>query len=135
MKLKILKIALLTLISGCSTPIKYSESIPVKVSAEFIERKSKTDANVIIVRDSGPYGSLLDFDVYIDGKLVGLLQPKQSLSFHVEEGVHIIGLGCKPCNREYRQELQITAPPSSQLYFRTYWLEGLKIQASTQISN
>lgn len=135
--MKALPVCLLLLLmtSGCaiSTPTPLHDATAVAPLFSPLQNHSSEVSKILIIRDTGISGMLLDITVFLDGKVIGKLRPKEFVEFEIHPGVHIIGVGCTPCNEDYRKELQMVAVSGQEHRFRTMFLHGLEIQPSTQV--
>lgn len=123
-----------TILAGCNSPVKIEEAERAVPSAEYIEPEfTESSATLIVVRDSGFSGAALDFVIYVDGKRVGMLRPSQKFEIRVSEGRHIIGLSCSTCRESFRRERDVIVSRGGRYPFRAFLLNGLEIQASSQL--
>ncbi|HAS1199295.1 MULTISPECIES: hypothetical protein [Enterobacteriaceae] len=91
---KILLVALLTLLAGCSTQPVNTEQASVVPPDRVWDKKatSKTpDTGVIIVkRDSGFIGSACLASVYLDGNPIADLSTREKVTLYAKPGRHIL---------------------------------------------
>ncbi|EKO4541365.1 hypothetical protein P0I76_004718, partial [Salmonella enterica subsp. enterica serovar Worthington] len=91
---KILLVAVLTLLAGCSTQPVNTEQASVVPPDRIWDKKatSKTsDTGVIIVkRDSGFIGSACLASVYLDGNPIADLSTREKVTFYAKPGRHIL---------------------------------------------
>lgn len=122
-------------LTGCTltAPTLLSEARPVKPLFLPEPTSSPMNARLIVVRDTGISGELLAITVFLDGRLIGVLQAGDMVEFEVRPDSYVLGVGCSPCNDEFRRELQVIAKAKKSHYFRTMFLDGLEIQPSSQV--
>lgn len=78
------------LLSGCSTsPVPLEYALPVQLYQPELAKPSESRTELVtITRDSGLPASALTLVLYIDGALVVKLDPYETSSFYLGEGVH-----------------------------------------------
>ncbi len=82
----------LVLLAGCSTsPISVDKADPVPQSRIYAF-SNKTDAQIVVTRDSGLYGAGCNYRLYIDGTLSAEFASGEVAKFGVKPGKHILGI-------------------------------------------
>jgi hypothetical protein len=80
------------LLAGCSTsPISVSNADPVP-AARLHAFAGKSDARLVVTRDSGLFGSGVNYSIYIDGKLAADFASGEVATFGIGAGKHILGI-------------------------------------------
>lgn len=133
-KMRILLLAITSLLLGCTSPTPLKDAQAAKILFSPVVNKSARNSTIVVVRDSGFSASLLDFSLFFDGRLIGILRPGEKIEFEAIPANYILGVSCLSCRETYRKELQINVLESKSHYFRVMWLDGLVIQPSTQIN-
>ncbi|UWF46866.1 hypothetical protein NYP20_16075 [Pseudomonas sp. N3-W] len=91
MKLFVGALALVAL-AGCSTsPISVDEADPVPPS-RLHAFTNKSDSKLIVTRDSGAFGSGVNYSIFIDGKLAAEFASSEVATFGIGSGKHILGI-------------------------------------------
>ncbi len=124
------------LLTSCANSVRVSDAEPAPVTGSFnpeIKANGET-ASIVVVRDAGFLATLLDVVVYLNNNIIGTLRPGQKVSINIPPGDYVIGVGCKPCNDDYRSELQLAAIKGKRRAFRVSFIDGLRIQASAMIN-
>lgn len=124
------------LLSGCLlNPVKVQDAEPISPASDYTGRPGdgKAVGTIIIVRDSGFYGTLADVIVFVDGKRVGILRPGQKFTLPLSEGSHVVGINCGSCDESARKEVQHVVTRGRTDAFRVNFAAGLNIQPSTQL--
>jgi hypothetical protein len=81
-----------SLLAGCATsPISADKADPVPQSRLYAFG-NKADAQVVVTRDSGLYGSGCNYRLYIDGTLAAEFASGEVAKFGVKAGKHILGV-------------------------------------------
>jgi hypothetical protein len=81
-----------SLLAGCATsPISADKADPVPQSRLYAFG-NKADAQVVVTRDSGLYGSGCNYRLYIDGTLAAEFASGEVAKFGVKPGKHILGV-------------------------------------------
>lgn len=123
------------ILSACSSspPISAKDAKTKETFFSLVKEKSSKNSQIIIVRDSIYAGSLLDFNIFIDGRMIEVLRPGEKIEFGAKPSPYIIGLGCSPCKSGYRKEIQMNALEGKSHYFLVTMMNGFEIQPTTQI--
>ncbi|MCC4790909.1 MULTISPECIES: hypothetical protein [Vibrio] len=92
----ILSVISISLLSGCvSQPLTNAESIPVEESKILAPMSIRQDflnaVKTVVKRDSGFRGSACDFTVYLDGKPIVKLSPKEKFEMFLKPDIYILG--------------------------------------------
>ncbi|MBH0042007.1 hypothetical protein [Pseudoalteromonas sp. SWXJZ10B] len=86
------------LVSSCSTaPVRLSESIPISNQSTYLayakySLPKKSGSKIIIVRDSGLFGSAIPATLFINGERVASLAVSESIVLHVNLEDNLIGV-------------------------------------------
>ena len=126
------------LVSGCSSPVKIVEAERAVPIGEYAEPAvTASSATLIVVRDSGMNGMLLDFVILVDGKRVGILRPGQKFEIRVSDGRRIIGVCIDRMSGKCSsviKEVDVITVQGLRYPFRTMLVSGgVTIQPSTQL--
>ena len=79
-------------LAGCVTsPVPADKADPVPTGRLFAFTE-KSDAQLLVTRDSGLYGSGCNYRLYIDGTLAAEFASGEVAMFGVKAGKHILGL-------------------------------------------
>ncbi|WP_097138398.1 MULTISPECIES: hypothetical protein [unclassified Pseudomonas] len=77
---------------GCSTsPVSVDKADPVPVS-RLHAFSGKSDARLVVTRDSGLFGSGVNYSIYIDGTLAAEFASGEVATFGISSGKHILGI-------------------------------------------
>ncbi|MDB5995273.1 MAG: hypothetical protein JWP42_2409 [Pseudomonas sp.] len=80
------------LLAGCATsPISADHADPVPKSRIYAF-DNKADAQIVVTRDSGLYGSGCNYRLFIDGTLAAEFASGEVAKFGVKPGSHILGI-------------------------------------------
>lgn len=91
MKLFIAVVAVV-LLAGCATsPVPVNNADPVP-SSRLYAFNGKSEAQLLVTRDSGLYGSGCNYRLYIDGTLAAEFASGEVAWFGVKAGKHILGV-------------------------------------------
>lgn len=91
MRILIVAVAFMVL-AGCSTsPISVSEADPVPPS-RLHAFTNKNESKLIVTRDSGAFGSGVNYNILIDGKLAAEFASSEVATFGISSGKHILGI-------------------------------------------
>ena len=80
---------LIAVVAACGST---SSTIPFREEA----MQGKADALVYVFRESSMVGAAVSWNVYLDGKVVGILKQGAYMAFHVAPGAHAVRIGDTP---------------------------------------
>ncbi|WP_150639749.1 hypothetical protein [Pseudomonas fluorescens] len=135
-------LAALALAACSTTPVtrSHSEAVnPVQVLAPELQKASvERSEPVLLIRDAGFMGSLMDAIVVIDGKNSVILKPSQRFEFYLAPGNHMFSI--KPDKNllsEPMSETDIEIRPNGPNSFRLRLIsgDGPRIERSVQIQD
>lgn len=131
---------------SCSTNIvMYKDSIPVadkKLGPAFQKYKEEkiNTGKIVVVRDSGLLGAAGTSNLFVSGELVAKIYTGESVTFFVEPGEYILGLGpgvafSEEETKKYMEEQALTVEAGKIYYYRISVVmeKGLVLQRTTQI--
>lgn len=82
----------LSLLTGCSTsPVSADKADPVP-SSRIFAFSGKSEAQLLVTRDGGLYGSGCNYRLYIDGTLAAEFASGEVARFGVKAGKHVLGV-------------------------------------------
>ncbi len=85
-------LAVVMALAGCSTsPVTVNNADPVPAS-RLHAFSGKSDAKLIVTRDTGLYGSGVNYSIYIDGTLAADFASGEVAAFGIKSGKHILGI-------------------------------------------
>lgn len=89
--------SLLALLTACaSTPVPLTEAKPVPADRLLaFQAKADGTGRAVVTRDRSFQGAGCYAGFFVDGNLVGKLDPGESATFHLPAGEHIVGVGSK----------------------------------------
>lgn len=80
------------MLAGCTTsPVSADKADPVP-SNRIYALSGKSDAQLLVTRDSGLYGSGCNYRLYIDGALAAEFASGEVARFGVKAGKHVLGV-------------------------------------------
>jgi hypothetical protein len=80
------------LLAGCATsPVPADKADPVPASRLYAF-SGKSEAQLLVTRDSGLYGSGCNYRLYIDGTLAAEFASGEVARFGVKAGKHVLGV-------------------------------------------
>ena len=101
----------ITLVSACATTaVKPNEAkLRLMPFAKYREPSPTKNAKLIVVRDSGFYGSDCTVEISLDGEKVTDLQEKEKIEFNLEPKQYVLDskLGGAACGGNLTGELEI----------------------------
>jgi hypothetical protein len=80
------------LLAGCSTsptPLNEAESVP---SSRLHAYTAPNESKLVVTRDSGLYGSGVNYSIYIDGQLAADFASGERATFGLRAGKHVLGI-------------------------------------------
>lgn len=91
-------IALMVVLTGCSTNLTPSERARAVPSDRvmFAASDSAELGQIVVTRDAGLLGSACYLGVYVNGQLSARIGRGETVSFAVDPGNHLVGMGSDP---------------------------------------
>ena len=85
------------LLSSCATqPTKDAEAVPIPTSrifaSEFLNAEASRNATIVVTRDKGHTAQWTSVLLYLDGKKVAEIKPREQLVLHVPAGKHLLAV-------------------------------------------
>lgn len=128
---------------GCSTtPVKISQSKvvhPSQILAPELQRASEDRTErVLLIRDSGLMGSIVDAIIIIDGKDSVILKPSQRFQFYLAPGNHMFTI--KQVKNRFSEpdgetDIEIRENILNSFRLRLVYGDGPRIERSIQIQD
>lgn len=124
-----LAIGITSVLAGCgTTQTSMSEARPVPSAFVYASQNAvpQDGAKLTVVRDSGFAGGGCRVGLFVDGKRVADLEPKEMVTVHVKSGQRILGVGpaandrglCSLVGSEVMREREAQFEPGQERYFR-----------------
>jgi hypothetical protein len=133
------------LITGCSTsPVRLSESKPIPNQSTYLAFSKYSTANesgskIIVVRDSGLWGSAIPATLFVNGERVASLAVTESIVLHVGLEDNLIGvapisqLSSESASLNLIEQSIHVTPNKTYGYRITVGDNGLILQRSSQL--
>ncbi|MEB0226248.1 hypothetical protein [Pseudomonas sp. 10S4] len=116
----------IVVLAGCATsPVPSSEALPAPAErVTDFQRKADGGGQIVVTRDSGFAGGGCYATVFLNGKPVARLNPKEKAVFQVPSGEWLVGAGLEGqalcgVNAE-RLETETIVKPGQEKKFRIY---------------
>lgn len=124
-----LAIGITSVLAGCgTTQTSMSEARPVPPAFVYTSQRapSQDEAKLTVIRDSGFAGGGCRVGLFVDGKRMADLEPKEMITVHVKSGQRILGVGpaadgrglCSLVGSEVMREREAQFAPGQERYFR-----------------
>jgi len=99
------------LLAGCSTsPVSIDKADPVP-QARIHGFSTKTESQLVVTRDTGLFGSGVNYSLYIDGALAAEFASGEVARFGISPGRHILGLAPSTMFGGSQHESEINVKP------------------------
>jgi len=123
-----------SLLTGCATTAVHPHQaikrlMPIEKYREFSPSKN---AKLIVVRDSGLFGSACIVEVLLDGEKIGDLQQREKFEFHLEPKKYVLSgrLGGAACGGNLTGDAEVSLMNEQTVIYRMQLKEPMFLKVS-----